>query len=117
VKVVRNTIIGFKKLEYVRILRELGNFIQKRIRDATPNEYKLQKPKEDYVKEMKKIMGKDDAEAGGKAEAGSCYDEAQAGGSVGGYQDEARAGGSQGVAEAGGSKHDFEAGGSKNRRL
>jgi hypothetical protein len=91
--------------------------VQKRIRDATPDEYKLQKTNEDYVKEMKKIMGKDDAEAGGEAEAGGCQDEALAGGSAGGYQDEARAGGSQGVAEAGGSKHDFEAGGSKKWRL
>jgi hypothetical protein len=40
------------------------------IRGATPVEYKLQKTNEVYVKEMKKIMEKDDVEAGGEAEAG-----------------------------------------------
>jgi hypothetical protein len=70
VKVVRNTIIRFRKLEYVCILRELGNFVQKMIRSATPVEYKLQKTNEVYVKEMKKIMEKDDVEADGEAEAG-----------------------------------------------
>jgi hypothetical protein len=90
VKVARNTIIGFRKLKYVRILREIENFTLKRIRDATPDEYKLHRPNEDYVKEMKKIMEKDDAEAGGSSEA---------------------------KAEAAGPKDDAEAGGSKKRRL
>jgi hypothetical protein len=30
VKVVRHTVIGFRKMEYVHIAREIGNFVQKR---------------------------------------------------------------------------------------
>jgi hypothetical protein len=90
VKVARNIIIGFRKLQYVRILRGLENFTLKRIREATPDEYKIHRPNEDYVKEIKKIMGKDGAEAGGSSEA---------------------------KAEVAGPKVDAEPAGSKKRRL
>jgi hypothetical protein len=99
VKAVRNTIIGFRKLEYVSIVRDVGNFVQKRIRDATPDEYKLQKTNEDYVKEMKKIMGKDHAEAGGSSEA------------------KVVAARPKDAAEPAGSSAPSEAGGSKKRKI
>jgi hypothetical protein len=99
VKVVRNTIIGFRKLEYVSIVREVGNFVQKRICDATLDEYKLQMTNEDYVKEMKKIMGKDDDEASGSSEA------------------EDVAVGPKDAAEPAGSSAPSEASGSKERKI
>jgi hypothetical protein len=83
VKVVRHTVIGFRKMEYVHIAREIGNFVQKRICDATPEEFKFEKTKEDQVKEMKKIMGDDYVEAGGssaQAEAVAPKDVVEAGG-------------------------------------
>ena len=53
VKVCDNLVIGFRKLLYVHIDPNPGH-IAKLIRDATPDEYKLQKTMEDYVREMKK---------------------------------------------------------------
>jgi hypothetical protein len=99
VKVARNTIIGFRKLQYVCILRELDNFMLKGIHDATLDEYKLHMPNEYYVKEMKKIMGKDDTEAGGSSEA------------------KAGAAEPKDDAEPAGSSAPSKAGGSKKRRL